>query len=189
MTAPDYSLVVPADWSRLDLTAADGGAAQVRRMVRRLAGRADLQAQLRRELVEHVDAACADAKQRGGVDLYLSTGGPAGTLVAASLLVTVSPQHVGAEHAVPELAVALTDGGEATVVEIGGCRAVRRVREDLPGDLPTDGRRSLVVQYAFVVPEVVVMLSFSTPVLALAEPLTVLFDAVAETFRWRGEAA
>jgi hypothetical protein len=188
VTAPDYSLVVPADWSRLDLTAADSGAAQVRRLVRRLAGSADLQAQLRRELVEHLEAACAEARGRGGVDLYLSTAGPSGTLVAASLLVTVTPQRVGAQHAATALADALGEGGGA-VVEIGGRRAVRSVREELPGDLPTDGRRSLVVQYAFVMPEVVVMLSFSTPVPALAEPLTVLFDAVAETFRWRGGAA
>jgi hypothetical protein len=189
VTAPDYSLVVPADWTRLDLTAADGGAAQVRRLVRRLAGGADLRAQLRRELVEQFDAACADAKARGGVDLYLSTGGPSGTLVAASLLVTVTPQHVGAEHAVPAVASAVADGGEATVVEIGGHRAVRSVRQELPAELPADGRPSLVVQYAFVMPEVVVMLSFSTPVLVLAESLTVLFDAVAETFRWTGRAA
>lgn len=188
MTALDYRLVVPADWSRLDLTAADSGAAQVRRLVRRLAGSADDQAQLRRELVAHLETACAEAKGRGGVDLYLSAGGPSGTLVAASLLVTVTPQHVGAEHAVAAVADVLGEGG-AAVVDIGGRRAVRSVREELPGDLPTDGRRSLVVQYVFVMPEVVVLLSFSTPVLALAEPLTALFDAVAETFRWRGEAA
>ena len=99
MSALDYGLVVPGDWWRLDLTAPDGGAAQVRRLVRRLTGGADVQAQLRRELVEHFDAACADAIGRGGVDLYLSTGGPSGTLVAASLLVTVTPQRVGAGNA------------------------------------------------------------------------------------------
>ena len=186
MSAPDYSLVVPGDWWRLDLTAHDGGAGQVRRLVRRLAGSADLQAQLRHELVEHFDAACADAIARGGVDLYLATGGPTGTLVAASLLVTVMPQLVGAEHAVPAVADAL---GETEVVEIGGRSAVRGVRQELPGDLPTDGRPALVVQYAFVLPRVVVMLSFSTPALALTEPLTHLFDAVAGTFRWRGDRA
>jgi hypothetical protein len=188
VSAPDYGLVVPGDWWRLDLTAADGGAAQVRRLVRRLAGTADLQAQLRRELVEHFDAACADARGRGGVDLYLSTGGPSGTLVAASLLVTVTPQHVGAEHAVGAVGDALGEGGDSTVIEIGGRRAVRRVREAVPGDLPTGGQAPLVVQYAFVMTEVVVVLSFSTPVLALAEPLTALFDAVADTFRWSGDA-
>jgi hypothetical protein len=189
VSAPDYSLVVPGDWWRVDLTAGDRGAAGVRMLVRRLAGSADLQAQLRRELVEHLDAACADAVGRGGVDLYLATGGPVGTVVAASLLVTVTPQQVGAEHAVTAVAGALGDGGETAVVEVGGRKAVRRVRYDLPGDLPTDGRPSLVVQYAFVVPQVAVMLSFSTPVLALAEPLTGLFDAVAETFRWSEGAA
>lgn len=186
VSAPDYSLVVPGDWWRLDLTAPDGGAAQVRRLVRRLAGSADLQAQLRHELVEHLDAACADAIARGGVDLYLATRGRAGIVVAASLLVTVTPQRVRAEHALPALADAL---GETEVVEIGGRGAVRSVRQELPGDLPTDGRPALVVQYAFVLPQVVVMLSFSTPVLALTEPLTHLFDAVAGTFRCTGNAA
>ncbi len=108
---------------------------------------------------------------------------------AASLLVTVTPQRVGAENAGTAVADALGEGGETAVVEIGGHRAVRRVRQHLPGDLPTDARPSLVVQYAFVMPQVVVMLSFSTPVLALAEPLTGLFDAVADTFRWSGGAA
>ena len=189
MTAPDYGIVVPADWWRVDLTAGDRGAAGVRGLVRRLAGGADEQALLRRELVEHLDAACRDAVGRGGVDLYLATGGPAGTLIAASLLVTVTGRQAGAGDTVSAVAAAFADGGQTTVVEVGGRRAVRRTRHDLPGDLPVDGRPSLVVQYAFVMPEVVVMMSFSTPVLALAEPLTALFDAVAETFRWSEGAA
>ena len=189
MTAPVYGLVVPGDWWRLDLTTPDRGRAQVRRLVRRLAGTADAHARLRRELVEHVDAMCADAAGRGGVDLYLSTGGPSGTLVAASLLVAVLPRPGGAEEAVPAVSAALREDGGAVVVEIGSHRAVRRARQVQPDALAPDGRRSLVVQYAFVLPEVVVLLSFSTPVLALADPLTGLFDAVAETFRWHRDAA
>lgn len=188
MTALDYALVVPADWWRIDLTAADGTAGQVTRLVQRLAGSADLQATLRHELVQHLQAAAEQAASRGGVDLYLAAGGPAGGLLAASLLVTVTPQDVGAEHSLRLLQTAVGEGaGSASVVELDRRPAVRVERHEQPEDLGFGGRPSLVVQYTVPLPGVVVLLSFATPLLALAEPLTAVFDAVAETVRFRTE--
>lgn len=186
MTALDYSLVVPSDWWRIDLTTPDGVAAQVRHLVQRLVGGADLQAGLRHEITQHLQAAAESAARRGGVDLYLAAGGPSGGLLAASLLVTVTPQDVGAEHGARLLPTAVGDGAhEAAVLQLDGRSAVRVVRRERPDDLPLEDRPSLVVQYTVPLPGAVVLLSFATPLLALAEPLTAVFDAVAETVRFR----
>lgn len=186
MTALDYALVVPSDWRRIDLTAPDGVAGQVKRFVQRLVGGADLQASLRHEITQHLQTAAEEAARRGGVDLYLAAGGASGGLLAASLLVTVTPQDVGAEHAAGRLPAAVGDGAEsASVVELDGRPAVRVVRREQGTELALDGRPSLVVQYTVPLPAAVVLLSFATPLLVLAEPLTAVFDAVAETVRFR----
>lgn len=187
MTGLDYALVVPSDWWRIDLTTPEGVGGQVKRLVQRLVGSADLQASLRRELVQHLQEAGEEAARRGGVDLYLAAGGPSGGVLAASLLVTVTPQDVGAEHAARLLQAAVgEDADSATVVELAGGPAVRVVRHEQGADLLLQDRPSLVVQYTVPLPTEVVLLSFATPLLALAEPLTAVFDAVAGSVRFRG---
>ena len=87
------------------------------------------------------------------------------------------------EHDMPvpldQLAARLADGGgDVRAAEVGGLAAIRhRYQEDpvtrVDYHLRVPGRAGLMT------------LAFATPLESLAGPLTLLFDAIAESLRWK----
>jgi hypothetical protein len=81
-------------------------------------------------------------------------------------------------------------GEEVASVELAGAPAVRCRAADRPSAglvLGADpGVKTTTVRYAVPVPgsSAVLLLAFSTPLEALAEEMTALFDAVASSLRW-----
>jgi hypothetical protein len=81
-----------------------------------------------------------------------------------------------------------TDGASAVVVDLPSGRAVRRQRVDVvdAGEIgaPPD-QQSVLVDYSFPGPDgSLLLLSFSSPLVSVADALAELFEAVAGTVRW-----
>jgi hypothetical protein len=196
---PGYSLVLPPGWRRVPLV--HGSDEAVERLVAdAFAGRApDEHTALRRQLRTLLRAQVADARRRGGVDLYLPAGGHRGLPVAASFVVAVVPSGAGPSPA-EDLLAALLVQQEADLVTLPAGPAARwerahpagARRERLPeDDLPDVGHRQ--VDYALPVPGSgdTVVVTFATPGAGdpgddLAGLLVELFDALMTTFRWTG---
>jgi hypothetical protein len=209
---PGSSLVLPPGWRRVPLVRGSDGAVE-RLVADAFAGRPpDEHTALRHQLRGLLRAQVADARRRGGVDLYLPAGGHRGLPVAASFVVAVVPSPAGragpagspgtgagAGGAEDLLAALLVRAGTDLVTLPAGAAArwehVRPAgtgRERAPGDdLPDVGHRQ--VDYALPVPGSgdTVVVTFATPGAGdpgdeLAGLLVELFDACMTTFRWTG---
>jgi hypothetical protein len=146
-----------------------------------------LKEQARRSLRRAADGAYAN----GGIEMYMSMQAAAGIPLSASLVITLTPPHERPEAAVtPErLASSLAgEGREVSIVDLHAGRAVRVLwQEDLgtaaggPADHPST---SLDVHVHVPDSSSHLILSFRTPLRALAGPMTGLFDSIASTLRW-----
>jgi len=130
------------------------------------------------------------AAEGGGLEMYVSTEVVAGVPLAISLVVTVlsAPASAG-DTPMAELVRELgQDGSEVTLVELAAGRAVRRRRTDRPREIADLGAPDDSVLVDFFVPvpghDALVLLSFSTPLLPLADALAEFFEAIAGTARW-----
>jgi hypothetical protein len=107
----------------------------------------------------------------------LSLGQRNGIPLAASCLVSYVEQGdmVPMEQLLAEVA---RDGGDVSSVEITRIPAVRRRYMEGPVTM---------VDYLMPVPRKkgLLTLAFATPLEPLADPLVLLFDAIAESLRWR----
>jgi hypothetical protein len=174
----DYQLIVPEGWHRIDVQPGVREPAIARLIDRQFRGTGNaprLKSQARDQLLR----AAQHAYGNGGVELYVSLQTAGGLPLPASLVVTLTPPHDDASVVVtPErLAASLAStGGQVGLTEIPAGRAVRvrRAAEvttlDVHVPVPESG--------AYLI------LSFSTPVKALADPMTGLFDSIASTLRW-----
>ncbi|RBY94207.1 hypothetical protein DQ244_02325 [Blastococcus sp. TBT05-19] len=181
-------LVVPDDWWRLPLTddavlrrAVDGA---VERQFRGI----DNQPVLRRETAQALLDQARHARAGGGVDMYVSLEPVAGVPIGMSLVVSLLPLPPD----LPSLEAVARDMDDEkarpALVELGSGRCVRRQRVDSLGtsELGVDPTREvLLVDYTFMGPAgTLLLLSFSSPLVAVADALAVLFEAVADTVRW-----
>jgi hypothetical protein len=179
MTRPtDYQLIVPEGWQRIDLQPGVREPALARVIERQFRG-ADGTARLKSQAREQLLQIAGHAYRNGGLELYVSLQTAAGFPLPASLVVTLAPPHDNAAVTVtPErLAQALaTVGNQVTLADMAAGRAVRvrRLAEvttlDIHVPVPDSG--------AYL------MLSFSTPLKALADAMVGLFDSIASTLRW-----
>lgn len=183
-------LATPADWFDLDLDPRTSDAS-IRRLVRDHApGRHPDQVALRRELTELLQRAVREARLQGAVLASVSATIMGDRPVSADLLAAVTPVVGGVD--LPAL-------GERLAAEPGPTEHVREVEVvELPvgpalrvrkGVRPTVVGREVdtdVVQYFVPVPggDRLVVLTFSTPIAALADAFAGLFDAIAETLRF-----
>lgn len=160
-----FTFVLPPGWSRIRLLTAEARRADVERLAAALShGRPDRHL-LVPQLVRHLDAAVTQRHDPSAVEAHLSTTRGGGPPIACSLVVSLL-----ATCADPDAAL----GPGAEVLPHDGGRVVRQER---PGP-------SLLVQHLF--PDAdggAVLLSWSSPQLALAEPLRAVFDAVAGSLR------
>jgi hypothetical protein len=196
----DYQLLLPDGWFRIDL-----GPQQRERSVdvlvnRQFSGTDDaphLRRLLRKELFERATSAF-DA---GGIELYISLQRAGALTIPASLIVTlVPPRHPGSKSpSLHDLAESLGaesgKGREVSVVELAAGSAVR-VRVDPEAE--TTGAKpeaddyalpSVTVDYQLRIPrsDLQLLLTFSTPLIQIADAMVELFDAVAGSLVWKDQ--
>lgn len=194
-TPRDLRVATPANWFDLDLEPATSEAS-IERLVAQRAGDGSEQAEVRAQLVGLLRRATSDAVARGAVFASLLSDVIGGRPVAASLIVSVAADTEDAgggdlQALVERLRRSPGSDGELAqvgVVELPAAPAVRlrrRTATEPEGD--AEGAVVETVQYFVPVPATasLLVLSFSTPNLALAEAFVELFDTMAHTLQWR----
>lgn len=162
----------------------------------------------RREMEAEINQVADRAQAAGGAELYLLVSPRYGVPLAASCLATVLDFEMPGDVPAEELARLLADrpGDEPGVLEVNGEKCVRIRRATVWPDLPVgeDGEPALpaemtLSQAATLMPDTRVevqvpfpdggrtlLLTFSTPLpQVLAEAMVGLFEAMAESVRWR----
>ncbi len=191
---PRLLLVTPAGWWRIPLQDPHARTRSIRALARRQFRSVDnqpaLRSQTERQLVEAAEAAA----ERAGVEMYIATETVAGVPVSASLVISLLPAlPAGTDGARGRgrLAAELrTDGAEVTLVDLPAGPAVRRRWTKRTSEATRLGATddSVLVDFYLTVPggSALVLLSFATPLLPIAEAMAEFFEAVASTARWDG---
>jgi hypothetical protein len=194
----DLRIATPANWFDLDLKPSTSAESIVRLVDERVGGGAE-QADNRRELVRILRKATVDAREQQAVFASVLSDVIEGRPVAGSVIVSLAadgtPAPGDAKARVEDLQVRLAQPGGAiagaateTRELIAGwaLRARRRMTVEPPG---LEGHPVEVESLQYFVPlpgsTDLVLLSFSTPNLGLADPMVELFDAMAESLQWR----
>jgi len=188
----DFRLAVPANWLTVDLDARTSRRS-IARLVEERAGSHPETAESRRQLTQMLQTAAEDAIEQGAVYAAILSTVIAERPVSASLIctVTTSPEPVEVDQVASELRRPHTSPSvplEVEVVDLPVGRAVR-TRGRRIGEMPAPVLRRVEVeslQYFVPVPGAkrLLLLSFSTPNLPIADALVELFDAIAATLRW-----
>ena len=195
----DLRLATPANWFDLDLRPGTSAAA-LERLVEERAGGGPGQADNRRQLVRMLRKATVDAREQQAVFASILSDVIEGRPVAASVIVSLakdgSPAPGDPQTRMRSLEVRLAQpggpiaGAATTTVQLRAGWSVR-ARRQMPVVPPGfEGHPIEVdsVQYFVPLPGStdLVLLSFSTPNLGLADAMATLFDAMADSleFRW-----
>jgi hypothetical protein len=182
----DFTFVVPDDWFRLRLHD-DHRQRDTDALVELLTAKRSDRDSLGPELREMVRNMTRFVDQHS-IELYLSLTAVGGFPVACSLTVTLVEEHpdrLGAHDVVLEF-VAATSSVESSSGELDGLPTGRRERR-LPAKIDSQhSYDSIVVQHLLPIPGTTgfVLLDFSTPLVAVREPMIAIFDAIASSFRW-----
>ncbi|MDN3268479.1 hypothetical protein [Streptomyces sp. MA15] len=172
VTPVDYELLLPEGWFRIGIEPASRECSVDALVDRRFSG-VDNAPHLKKRLRNELLAQAAAAYHQGGIELYLSMQQAGALTVPASLLVTLLPSG-----RTPEAA-------GASVVELAAGTALRRRTDAAPDD--GEALPSVTLDYQVPVPgtETHLLLTFSTPLVQIADAMVELFDAVAGSLRWR----
>ncbi|MEU9554943.1 hypothetical protein [Streptomyces fumanus] len=196
MPPSDYRLLLPDGWFRLHIDP-DQRAGSIDALVNRQFEGTDsaphIKQVLRQELLAQAEAAYAE----GGIELYVSLQRAGALTVPASLLVSlVPPGPRGSAPTVQDLAARFSaeEEAEVSVADIPAGKAVRVRRttgqpdRSVPvgGTGPSEALPSVTVQYQLPVPgtDGHLLLTFSTPLVRIADAMVELFDAVAGSLTW-----
>ncbi|WP_323379913.1 hypothetical protein [Streptomyces alkaliphilus] len=188
-----YRILLPEEWYRIPLAPEECEEA-VDRLVRQRFKGVDnaphLKANARKELLD----SAADARRNGGLEMYLCLQSAGPLTIPASLLITLLPPSAIPARSMEELlahAEATADPDtEVDVVGLPSGPALRvRRREAPPPQAPPGTPHSVAVDHHLPLPHTdgMLLLSFNTPLPALADALARLFDAVAGSLVWVGE--
>ncbi|MEU9447137.1 hypothetical protein [Streptomyces sp. NPDC048277] len=193
----DYRLLLPDGWFRVRIDP-EGRERSIDALVDRKFEGIDNAPHLKRQLRDELLAQATAAYRDGGIELYLSLQQAGPLTIPASLLITLLRPAPGA--ALPDatdLARRLSADmdGEATVVELAAGTAVRVRRvtgqPNTPAPAGAPGSTDVVlpsvtVDYQLPVPATAahLLLTFSTPLLQIADAMAELFDAVAGSLTW-----
>ena len=173
----DFTVLLPPGWVRIPLDGREDARAVA--LADAKAGQAPgpQQQAARQQLRRLLRQALAKARQAAGTDVLISLAELDGLPLPASCLVSYVEhgQPVPLDKLGAELA---RSGGSVSNTDIGGLPALRHhYREDpmtrVDYHLRVPGRAGLMT------------FAFATPFEPLADPLTLLFDAIAESLRWR----
>jgi hypothetical protein len=173
----DFTVLLPPGWIRIPLDGREG----IRVSALATAKVAQLPEPQRSEekqrLLHLLKVSLRKAREAGGIDVIMSLAERNGIPLAASCLVSYVDQ--GDQVPIDQLLLEVSkDDGDVSSVEIAGSPAVRRRYMEGPVTmvdylLPMPGKKGLLT------------LAFATPLEQLADPLVVLFDAIAESLRWQ----
>jgi hypothetical protein len=173
----DFAVLLPPGWTRIPIDGRESARAAALAAQKTADLTEPQRSQVREKLTRLIRSALRDAWSCGGIDIMLSLAERDGVPLAASCLISYLDQGQSApvEMLVAELS---GRGGEVTVVQAGGSAAVRRRYQEggltkLDYFLPVPGRTGLLV------------MSFGTPMETLADAFVLLFDAIAQSLRWR----
>ncbi|WP_405817421.1 hypothetical protein OG241_23060 [Streptomyces sp. NBC_01390] len=199
----DYQLLLPEGWFRvhIDLERREKSVdALVERQFKGIDNAPQIKAQLRRELL----AQATSAFDEGGIELYLSLQQAGPFTVPASLLVALGlPPQGGRLPALDDIAGRLaaegTESREVSVVELAAGPALRvrdeydpaRARPPVPKETEADyALPSVTLDYQVQIPraQAILLLTFSTPLIQIADAMVDLFDAVAGSLSWTDSA-
>lgn len=197
------SLATPANWIHLDLSA--NAMASARRLVDDMvAGEKQVDEKLKLQFIGQLQSTVRRAREQGGVFVAFWSLGLGDLSIGASVIAAVAvlgpdlpvdgTGQVALEDAVAAVSADLAAGEGSdgvtivgsTVVELPAGEAVRvhkrQVAEAMAGRYESE-----VIQYFVRVPHErrLVVLTFSSPNLDLAEAMVELFDAMALTLRWK----
>ncbi|MFF4347709.1 hypothetical protein [Streptomyces sp. NPDC001530] len=193
----DYRLLLPEGWFRVRIDP-EGRERSVDALLDRQFEGVDNAPHIKRQVREELLAQAAAAFQDGGIELYISLQQAGSLTIPASLLITLLPPPPGGSlptaHDLEDL---LSADGEAEIsaVELstGTAVRVRRVtgqpNRPAPAGVPgsTDqALPSVTLDYQLPVPGTGahLLLTFSTPLVQIADAMVELFDAVAGSLRW-----
>lgn len=191
-------VLTPANWIDLDLDPATS-AASLARLVDEQVGGGHERAADRRQLTEWLRTATAEARANGSVFASMLSDTIDGVPVSASLFASLAaddrPTTAGEDDAdrVRGLAGYLCEPGaplEGAALRVAELRAGWAVRARRRTSVRMAGLDRVVevenLQYFVLVPgsPALLVLTFSTPVVSLADALVALFDAIAETLEW-----
>lgn len=193
-----YDLALPPPWRRVPL---DGTAeSTLRAIVDDVAAKhtpreipPDQVGPRKRELVRELMAQVTQARETGGIDLYIPLDEIHGYAVQASFAVNrvIPDATMGAEE-VPGVMASLLKDGDTSPVSVAGTVWVRRERA-VPRDAE-DSVDSVRVDYFTAIPgqaRAWILVSFSSAGRPITGPdgegnmLVELFDAIMTTWRWR----
>jgi hypothetical protein len=205
-TAAGWSLLLPDNWYHLRLDA--GRHRRVDAMLRQVFASLprDTVFPWRRELELQINSLLDDAVADGGSDFYLLVDPRYALPLAASCLATLvpAPLPAGATGGLVARTLADRDGDRPGVLLVDGqeCAAIRRTEsavvedDDAPPGTSVPATLTVTSLDVFIpVPagpdggsgQQTLLLSFRTPVTAVAEPMMMLFEAIAESLRWTWE--
>lgn len=192
--AAGYTLVLPPGWRQVPVRA--GTREVIREIVRDrfrvLPGHVprDALTPYRIALEQQLTAAAAQARQRGGTELYLPVEPVRGTLIAASFVVSEGSTSARDERDTALILAAIARSAPGLLLD--GARAARIERTAPPDPARGVERGSRHVDYAVPVPGgdgrwlifAFSALGAGDPGDELAGNLVELFDAIMSTFRW-----
>ncbi|MEU0769127.1 hypothetical protein ACWDN6_18730 [Streptomyces albogriseolus] len=174
VTPVDYELLLPDGWFRIGIEPASRERS-VGALVDRRFGGVDDAPHFKRRLRDDLLEQAAAAYDQGGIELYLSMQQAGALTVPASLLVTLLPPG------------RVSEAADASVVELAAGTAWRRrgCTDAAPDD--SEALPSVTLDYQVPVPGTGthLLLTFSTPLVQIADAMVELFDAVAGSLRWR----
>ncbi|MFF9125787.1 hypothetical protein ACF09J_21190 [Streptomyces sp. NPDC014889] len=191
-TAPpgDYRLLLPDGWFRILLEPDQRNKsidALVERQFRGIDNAPHLKEDLRRDLRRRA----AKAHRSGGIELYLSLQEVGPFTIPASLLVTLAPLRHPEPLPLEALAQRFAAEGEGSVsieeLRTGPAVRIRRLMPQAGDEEGTEStHNSLSVEYHLPVPRTTafLLLTFSTPLEAIADAMAGLFDAIADSLTW-----
>lgn len=174
----DYRLTVPEGWCRIALEPGVREPAIAKVIDQQFRG-VDNASQLKGNARGQLLRVAQHAYGNGGMELYVSLQTAGGFPLPASLVVTLTPPHDDPAVLVTPERLAETLGnsfGQVAIIELPAGQAVRVRRR----------AEATILDVYVPVPEsgAYLMLSFSTPLDALADAMIGLFDSIASTLRW-----
>lgn len=194
-TPYDFGLILPSGWIGLDLNPLTR-----RESIDRIAGRLGDDESKRRELADLMLKSAVEAHRKGARRAWAFSQELDGTPVVATLLASFwapgdgkSPETAEtiagrlrrqSERAAQPVAVSTVD------LPAGSAARIRRKTTVTPAEAGHKKIDLHALQFFVPVPKTtaVLVLAFSTPVTALADEFTELFDAIAGTVHWRDGA-
>ncbi len=173
----DFTVLLPPGWVRIPLDGREQARASALATAKAAVLAEPQRQAAKQQILRLLKDAIRHARQAGGTDMMISLAERGGMPLAASCLVSYVEE--GDPVPMDKLAAELArDGGAVSETEIDGRRAIRRRYLEPPVTrldfyLHVPGRCGLLT------------LAFATPFEPLADALVVLFDAIAESLRWR----